>query len=347
MVKLQPRMKALKYFLFVLLILIIGISIYIAVQPNSFEVKRSRTINAPTQVIFNNVIDFKNWEFWSSWLEGDPETVITLSDKTEGIGGSYTWVDSHGNGSMRTLETNPPNSITQELQFGDFEPSQVTWSFEPTEDGKTNVTWKMNSDNIPFIFKASALKEGGFDNMIGPDFERGLEKLDSIIVESMMQYSIKVDGVTNHGGGYYIYNTSSVKMTDFKSKMQEMMPRIGKYAMKNKIPMAGAPFVLYHKWDEENNAVMFSCCIPTTAQVITTESDILTGQLEPFKAVRTTLQGDYENLKEAWDETFKYIENYQLTPAETGPMLEVYLTDPGTVPNPADWVTEIYIALAE
>ena len=340
-------MKALKYILFIVLILVIGVSIYIAVQPNSFEVKRTRTVNAPAQVIYNNVIDFKNWEAWSSWVEKDSETVITLSDKTAGVGGSFTWVDSHGNGSMKTLEANPPNTITQELQFGDFEPSKVTWNFETTDDGKTNVTWKMNSDNVPFIFKASALKEGGFDNMIGPDFERGLEKLDSIIVESMMKYSVKVDGVTNHGGGYYIYNTTSVKMSDFKSEMQEMMPKISEYAKKNNITMAGAPFVLYHKWDEKNNAVMFSCCIPTTAQVITTESDILTGQLEPFKAVKTTLTGDFENLKEAWDKTFKYIENYQLTAPQTGPMLEVYLTDPSLVPNPANWKTEIYIALDE
>lgn len=347
MVKRQPQMKALKYILFIVLILVIGISIYIAVQPNSFEVSRSKTIDAPAQVIYNNVIDFKNWEAWSSWVERDPETVITLSDKTEGVGGSYTWVDSHGKGAMNTIETTPLNSITQELQFGDFEPSQVTWTFEPTDDGKTNVTWKMNSDNVPFIFKASALKDGGFDNMIGPDFERGLEKLDSIIVETMMQYSIKLDGITNHGGGYYIYNTTSVKISDFKSKMQEMMPKISEYARKHNIAMAGAPFVYYHMWDEANNTVMFSCCIPTTTQVITTESEILTGQLKPFKAVKTTLTGDYENLKEAWDETFKYIENYQLTSPQTGPMLEVYLTDPGTTPNPANWVTEIYIAVKE
>ena len=111
--------------------------------------------------------------------------------------------------------------------------------------------------------------------------------------------------------------------------------------------MAGSSFVNYHKWDEANNAVIFSCCIPTTAQVITTESDILTGQLNPFKAVKTTLQGDYDNLKEAWDETFKYIENYKLVASESGPMLEVYLTKPERTPNPADWITEIYIAIKE
>lgn len=340
-------MKAVKYFLFIILILVIGISIYVAVQPNSFEIKRSRTINAPVEVIYSNVIDFKNWETWSSWVERDPETVITLSKQTEGVGGSYSWIDSKGSGSMKTLETESPNSITQELQFDDYKPSEINWNFEPTDDGKTIITWKMNSNNIPFMLKASALISGGFDGMIGPDFERSLEKLDSVIIASMKVYSVTIQGVTNHGGGYYIYNTTSCKMDDLKTNMHEMMSRIGNYTTKNKIPMAGSPFVNYHKWDNENNAVMFSCCIPTTAQVITTESDILTGQLEPFKAIRTTLHGDYDNLKEAWETTFEYIETNNMKPAEYGPMLEVYLTDPETTPNPANWITEIYIALKE
>src|SRR5690606_27920544 len=130
-------MKALKYILFLILILIIGFTIYIAVQPNSFEVKRSRTIHAPAEVIYNNVIDFNNWEAWSSWVEKDPETVITVGEQTKGIGGSYSWVDKDGKGKMKTLATTEHASIDQELQFGDFEPSKVHWEFTPLEQGKT------------------------------------------------------------------------------------------------------------------------------------------------------------------------------------------------------------------
>ncbi|WP_255449809.1 hypothetical protein [Seonamhaeicola sediminis] len=79
-------MKAFKYVLFLLLIGIIGISIYIAVQPNSFEVTRTRTIEAPAQVIYSNVIDFKNWADWSSWIETDSDIKITLAEKTKGMG---------------------------------------------------------------------------------------------------------------------------------------------------------------------------------------------------------------------------------------------------------------------
>ena len=340
-------MKALKYILFLILIIIIGFTIYIAVQPNFFEVKRSRTINAPAEVIYNNVIDFKNWEAWSSWIEKNPETAITLGEQTKGVGGFYSWVDKDGKGSMKTLATSEHISIDQELQFGDFEPSKIHWEFTPLEQRKTEVTWKMNSDKIPFMFKANALFSGGFDNMIGPDFERGLEKLDSTVTASMKVYSIKVDGMAQHGGGFYLYNTTSTKMDNFETVMQDMLSKVKSYALENNITTAGPPFILYHKWDEPNNSVMFSSCVPTTAQVITTESDILTGQLEPFKAIKTTLKGNYNHLKEAWQITMDYIPKNGYKYTEQGPMLEVYVTDPTKTANPANWITEIYIAVKE
>ncbi|HLV38929.1 SRPBCC family protein [Xanthomarina sp.] len=338
-------MKALKYILFLILILIIGLTIYIAVQPNSFEIKRTRTIEAPAQVIYNNVIDFKNWKTWSAWTENNHDVVVTLGEQTKGVGSSYAWEDNDGKGQIKTSATSENSSIDQKLQFGDFQPSEIHWEFNPRTENKTEVSWTLSSDKIPFKLKAYALFTGGFDEMIGPDFERGLEKLDSVVVASMKVYSIKVDYITQHGGGFYLYNSTSAKMNDHEAVKQKMMAEVSAYAKENNITTAGPPFVLYHNWDEANNAVMFSCCVPTTNQVITVESDILTGQLEPFKALKTTLKGNYSNLKEAWETSIDYIPKNDLKLAEQGPMLEVHVTDSSKILNPADWVTELYLAL--
>lgn len=338
-------MKALKYILFLLLILFIGFAIYIAVQPNSFEVQRTRTINAPASVVYENVIDLKNWEAWSSWVEADPDMKITLAEQTRGINGSYTWEDKDGIGRMTTIDTKANETIVQEMQFAEFPKSEVTWKLKPVANGKTDVTWMIKGKDLPFAFKAISLISGGMEKQIGPNYERSLEKLDSILVADMKKYSVNVEGVTQHSGGFYLYNTTSCKMEDFKSKMQEMMPQIGAYAISNNVTMAGKPFVIYHKWDEANNAVMFSCCIPTTSKIVTEDPNVLTGQLEPFKAVKTILKGDYDNLKEAWEKSMSYIAKNNLEQIETGPMIESYLTDTATVENPANWLTEIYIAV--
>ncbi|HMC00320.1 MAG TPA: SRPBCC family protein [Flavobacteriaceae bacterium] len=339
-------MKFIKYLLFLLLIAIIGVAIYIAVQPNEFSVTRSRTIQAPASVIYNNVIDFKNWEAWSAWVEKNPDTKIMYPELTTGVGGSYSWEDEDGIGTMTTIDAVENQSITQHMQFEDFPPSEVSWKFNNDESGSTDVTWSISGKDLPFMFKMYSTFTGGMEKNIGPDFERGLEKLDSVALESMKEYSIVINGETTHSGGFYLYSTTSCKISELESKMQETFPKIIGYTTANNIQMAGAPFVYYHKWDEANNAVIFSSCVPTSNQVITTtDSDILTGQLQPFKAVYTTLKGDYNNLKEAWDKTMKYIVESQFEFTENGPMLEVYQTDPMSTPNPADWITQIYIAV--
>jgi effector-binding domain-containing protein len=338
-------MKALKYILFLLLIVFIGLAIYIAVQPNEFVVSRTRTIKAPAPVIYDHVIDFKNWEAWSSWVEANPDIKIMLSNQTKGVNGSYSWEDKDGVGTMKTIETIPYKSIKQQLQFADFPPSDVFWEFKPNEDQTTDVTWTISGKNLPFGFKAYATLTGGMEKQIAPHYERSLEKLDSIVVADMKKYSITVNGITEHSGGFYIYNTVSCKIPDMQANIQKMMPKLVTYAKNNNIKIAGAPFNYYHKWDEENNTTMFSCCIPTISKIISTEPDILTGKLKPFKALKTTLQGDYSNLKEAWETAMKYAQEQNLVIDENGPALEVYINDPMEQPNPAKWITEIYLAL--
>ncbi len=338
-------MKTLKLILLLLLVLIIGFAIYIAVQPNSFDVTRTKTINAPQSVVYNNVIDFKNWESWNSWKEEKPETIITLPEQTEGIGGSYTWEDEDGVGSMKTIGTEPMTSITQKMKFGDNPNSDVTWSLKPNEDGSTEVTWNIKGDNMSFVFKGYSTVMGGMEKLIGPHFERGLTMLDSVLHDEMKVYSIKTEGVTEHSGGYYLYKTASCKLSEFEKNMKQMLPEVGAYAMTHNVTMAGPPFILYLKWDEENDATIFSTCVPTNSKIVSDKSDILTGKLESFRAVKTILKGDYKNLKEAWETSMKYIAENNLEMIENGSMLETYLTDPMSHPNPANWVTEIYVAV--
>lgn len=339
-------MKAFKYILFLLLIIIIGTAIYIAVQPNEYTFSRSRVIAAPTPVVFNEVNDYKNWTRFSPWLEQEPQAKLTYLEKTSGENAGYAWNgEILGEGSMTTLDLTDNKAISQKLNFiTPFESeSHIDWTFESI-NGETKVTWTM-SGKQDFNTKMYTAFAGPIEKSVGPDFERGLFKLDSITTGDIEKYSVTNHGVISHGGGYFLYNTVSCKIDELSQKMQKMLPEILVYAEENTIKMAGTPFVNYHKWDLENNAVMFSCCIPTSEKIISTESNILTGHIPPFKAVKTTLNGNYKYLEKAWAKAMAYIPENGLEALEDGPTLEVYSTDPSTTPNPADWVTEIYIAI--
>lgn len=339
-------MKLLKYLIFILLFLFIASTTYVAVQPSSYDVSRTRLIKAPQSVIYDQIIDFKNWESWSPWVENDSTLVFTYPENTKGVGGSYSWIGKDGKGSMKTIAAHKNDSVLQQIKFEDFPASNVYWTLKKVDNG-TEVTWGMTSDETTFLMKFFALINGGMDKMIGPDYERGLEKLELEAFKRMSEYSIKINGVTTHGGGFYLYQTTSCKMTDFQVKMKELFPIVSLFVAKNNITTSGAPFVIYHKWDQEHNAVIFSVAIPTPNKVVTTSSDILTGQLQPFKALKTTLIGDYKNLKEAWEKSMTYLSENNLSFDNNGLAIESYLTDAVSVPNPAEWITEIYLPIKD
>ena len=60
--------------------------------------------------------------------------------------------------------------------------------------------------------------------------------------------------------------------------------------------------------------------------------------------LKTVLLGNYTNLTQAWAETMTHLSSNNLEASDIKPF-EIYTTDPGQVPNPADWRTEIYIPL--
>jgi len=339
-------MKSFKRLLLFLLILIIAFAVYVATRPADYSFERSRVIAAPAAVIFNKVNDYKNWSAFSPWIEKEPTAALSYGDTTAGKGGFYNWNgEILGEGHMETLDTKNNAYINQSINF--IKPfkaqSNSRWTFTP-EGEQTRVTWQMGGKK-DFIAKLATVFVGSIEEQTGPDFQRGLYKLDSLVQAEMRVYSIEVNGPVAHSGGYYLYKSASCKFSELQGALAKVMPEVAGYALTHNISFAGKPFVRYHKWDRANDAIIFSACIPTTTKITTTESNILTGQLEPFQAIKTTLKGDHSNLEEAWLQAFDDIAQKHLELAPSGYMLEYYITDAEDKPNPADWITEIYIAI--
>ena len=340
-------MKTFKYLLFLFLIITIGFCVYVAVQPNSFKVSKTQTIEAPASVIYKEVIDFKNWQHWWSWFEPNSETKIYMSEQTTGVNGSFSWDNTDGVGTIKTTQAVPNRNIQQDMLMDGFPASTLNWTFVEKDKNTTDVIWSVSANSLPFTFKMLSVLKGNMETQLGTRLERSLKKLDSTVIASMSAYTITVDGITEHSGGYYIFNSTSCKISDLNNTIPNLLSKVKRYAEENHISMAGSPFVYYRFIDRENDAAMISCCIPTAYRVITTENDILTGQLMPFKSLMTTLNGDHKNLQKAWKTSMEYIAENKLVLDKSGPMLETYVVDSSGSPNPADWKTEIYIALKD
>ncbi|KJD34403.1 hypothetical protein PK35_00960 [Tamlana nanhaiensis] len=339
-------MKALKYVLFLLLIVIIGLAIYIAVQPNSFSFSRSRVINAPTTLLFNKINDYKNWPSFSPWIEHEPEASLTYGDTTVGIKASNAWKgEILGEGGMKTLNVEQNKSISQKITFiKPFESqSDINWTFENTNQG-TKVTWAM-SGKQDFMTKMYTTFAGTIEENTAPDFDRGLFKLDSIVTADMKKFTVNIDGISEYGGGFYMYKTTSATTKNISQIMGKQFGEIMAYMGKINLVASGMPFTIYNDMNPENGGIIMSNAIPVLNKV-TPEGDgqILCGYIPKAKVVKTTLKGNYTNLPKAWEQTMQYLGKNNLEQSNIPPF-EIYTNDPGDFPNPANWVTEIYIPI--
>lgn len=335
-------MKILKYILFLLLIVVIGLSIYIATLDANYDIKRTRIIKAPAEVIFNNINDFKNWEHWGPWKEMDSTIVASYPEVTSGVGASYNWTGKDGSGSMQTISLIPNKEIIQQINFGTRSASEVYWDIANTEGGNA-VTWGMRGKSS-FEEKIYWLTKGGIEKDMAPMYERGLELLEQEIIKEMDKHSFEIIGEIDYGGGFYLYQTTSCKIDAVHKKMDEMFPAVIKYMENNAIEASGKPFLLTHNWDEVNKTTMFSTCVPVKERIITTD-DVLTGFLNPQKTFKTIYKGSYKYSYQAWEAAYKSLSEQGFTELEGSEPFEVYTVRPTDNPNPANWITEIYIPI--
>ena len=146
---------------------------------NEFEVVREATIAAPPATVFGLLNDFHRWPEWSPWEEIDPDMKRTHSGSPSGAGAVYEWEGNRkaGKGRMKITRSDAPSRIDIALDFLKPFKSSNTAMFElGARDGGTHVTWRMVGPKTFFTRVMGIFTS--MDKMVGPDFEKGLAKLD-------------------------------------------------------------------------------------------------------------------------------------------------------------------------
>jgi effector-binding domain-containing protein/uncharacterized protein YndB with AHSA1/START domain len=344
-------MKILKYLLLLLLVVLVAGAIYVATRPNDYDVTRSKVIKAPIETVFNNISDFKNWEAWGPWMEEDSTIVVTYNEQTSGVGANYSWTSKDGPGKMKTVSSVQNKSLEQVMQFGDYEPTDVYWTFEEVPEG-TKVTWGMKSDKTAFMFKLFAALGGGMDKMLGDMEEKGLANIEREVLAELKKNPPKKFRFGNviqqqmnakKFIGFYQKTTTEAGMEDMTKLFTEFMPKAGMYAAQNKIE-AYIPGTLYTKWDEETKEAEFYIgllidtenAIPDAEGM--TKMDVAAGQIVKISKFGPYGVGDME----AHTVIGTYMNDNKLMPA--GPVWELYMNDPMNV-KPEDIQTDIYYSV--
>ncbi|WP_417885698.1 GyrI-like domain-containing protein [Zunongwangia sp.] len=343
-------MKIFKYILFLILIFVIGGSIYIATQEGHYKIDYEETINAPQQMVYNEVLDLKNWEYWLPWSFTKIE-FKNIKNDTIDINKPYLQWESSviGDGNLTTHEALAYSSIVQQLKVENFlgeSNGKMYWNFEAIAPQKTKVTWGIKGKKS-FKDKLAELITGESTiEQLKPKLKEGLDNIEEVVLRKMNKYNITTEGVVQYGGGYYLYSSTSSKLSQISNKMRPIVQAIDAFMNKNEIEKIGNPLVVYNEYNTSNNSVIFSAGYFTSTQITTPiNSNILSGKIPTQKALKTILKGNYKNLEKAWQKSYQYIEENRLEIDSTRHRFQVYLSDPDKVVNPAKWNTHLYIPI--
>lgn len=172
----------LNIILIALAVLVIGLLIAAARQPDEFRITRSLLIPVPASAIFPHINNLHKWEAWSPWAKLDPNAKNTFEGPEEGAGSKMSWAGNNkvGVGSMTITESKANESIQFQLDF--LKPMKASnkaeFTFQP-DGNQTQVTWSMSGTNN-FMAKLIGLIMN-CDKMVGGQFEQGLASLKAVV----------------------------------------------------------------------------------------------------------------------------------------------------------------------
>jgi AraC family transcriptional regulator len=135
-----------------------------------------------------------------------------------------------------------------------------------------------------------------------------------------------------------------IERSAIAATIAEVLPHIFQYAQSNGIALTGLPFARYSEAGPGMITIEPGMRIAAASSRVTGEGEVKADVL-PGGPVATTLHtGPYDQLPEVYAAIERWIKAEGLSAA--GAPWECYVTDPGEVPDPKDWKTEVFWPLA-
>ena len=147
-------------------------------MPEHYVVEREQRIHASPAAVQERIVDFRRWQAWSPWEDVDPALRRSYSGAPSGVGAVYEWEGNRkaGKGRMEITSVEPDRSVAVDLQFlKPFKARNVTTFTTEQRGDDTLVRWSMTGPRT-FMTRVMGIFSS-MDKMIGPDFEKGLDRL--------------------------------------------------------------------------------------------------------------------------------------------------------------------------
>lgn len=327
-------MKALKIIGITLLILVALFFVVAIFLPSKMHVEESMVINKPASLIYEQVNNFKNWPAWSPWQAHDTAMTSTYEGPEEGVDAKTVWTSKkNGSGSMIIIESKPYEKIVSSLDFGQKGPATNYFEFAD-EQGGTKVTWGVDIARLSYPEERyyGLLMPG----MLKTYMKEGLAKLKEITEAMPDPPNLTIVELPERK---VISVVDSCDWSDMGQKMEQMFGELYGMQHSGKCQFTGAPFTIYHKWDEDTQFSVFENCIPVDHEVAN-KGRVQYKVIPATRAVKGEYFGPYDQMYGMYVALDHYVKDFSLE--ESGGPIEEYITDPTQEPDTSKWQTNIY-----
>lgn len=325
-------MKALKIILYIVLALAGLWVLFGLFAKKNYHIERNTEIDAPHEVVFEQVKFFKNFKNWSPWHVYDPDMKTEITGTDGEAGAVYAWSgnDKVGTGNQ-TLKSVTPGRLDYEVNFSEWGSSPAYFILE-ARGKKTGVTWAMDM-HVPFPWNAFAMLTD-VNAFVGKDFENGLANLKKVCEQiahpkyrgyEVVEADIPVK--------YYLGIRNVVDTAAIPDYFGENLPKIMGWADNKNLAFSGGPSGLFWNWGAQTD---MAAAIPI-AENIKLDST----QTFPIggKALVIEYFGPYDKTGEAHFAMDDYMAEKKLR--SIPPVIEEYVTDPVAEPDTMKWLTKI------
>lgn len=336
-------MKIIKYIFLLLLLALVGISVYIATQSGAYIVRRSTFIKVPREIVFNYVNDYRNWDQWLDLDANTSEVKFSFPESTIGKGGSFSWVNGNEQGQIQSLFVKENDSISQKITIGKTA-SNASLTLKDSIGG-TKLNWIIVG-NADFTTKIKAAFNGGIEVFKAKMYQNSLNNVAAIITKEIKDFSVEVIGEVKIDSVYYVKQTATTPIRDMNARITPMVQKMNKFFKNGNLQMNGHPFVIYESSDIANGTITFSVCGPLKEEIFVSDpSDVVIAKLASFTALKTILKGDYSHRNEAIKKAMTYISDKKINRNTALKYIDIYAVNASNEKSPSKWMTEVLIPI--
>ncbi|MGH1341133.1 MAG: GyrI-like domain-containing protein [Nannocystales bacterium] len=137
-----------------------------------------------------------------------------------------------------------------------------------------------------------------------------------------------------------LFCSGRVSKTEIAALLGQLLPKVFGYATESGATLVGPPFVRYLEFTADEIALEAGLPVAPGAAA---KGDIQLGELPAGPAASTIHTGPYDGLGAAHAALQAWVGEHGTS--ASGPPWEVYLTDPGEVPDRADWKTQVLLPI--